>query len=340
MSLERLSLELVHSGRVFMLGESTDSKGRKLPLLALSFGAQDPAAPTLVLTGGVHGLERIGSQVVLAFLNSFGESLLWDKLLQEALRRIRIVFFPIVNPWGVFHKTRANPNGVDLMRNAPVESEETTFLVGGHRYSPKLWWYRGQDTKMEVESQAVLDLMIAQAFESSRIISVDVHSGFGTRDRIWFPFARSRKPFPHLAEIYAFKEAFERIHPHHFYQIEPQAKNYTTHGDLWDHAYDVYYQSHDPRASTFLPLAVEMGSWMWVKKNPLQLFSTLGPFNPMKPHRLKRILRRHNSFFDFLVRSLVSHEVWVPQIEEQREKLRDRGMAEWYPELWLREQKS
>lgn len=300
----------------------------------MSFGNPDPRAPTLGLVGGVHGLERIGSQVVLALMNSLSETLLWDRLIQNALKDIRIFFVPILNPLGILHRRRANPRGVDLMRNAPVESlEDPTPLVGGHRYSSKLPWYRGApDSEMEVESQALIDFLHAQSFQSSRVITVDVHSGFGSTDRIWFPFARSTQPFPHLAEMYSLKTAFERTHPHHFYKIEPQAKNYTTHGDLWDYAYDLYYQGDRPASDVFLPLAIEMGSWMWVKKNPLQLFSVLGPYNPMKPHRLKRILRRHNTLFDFLIRALVSNEIWVPRLEEQRQKFLQRGLNEWYGE--------
>lgn len=313
------------------MGDSRDAKGRSFPLIAMSFGNQDPTAPTLGLIGGVHGLERIGSQVVLAFMNSFSEMILWDKLLHEALQHIRVFFFPIVNPLGILDRTRANPYGIDLMRNAPVESADATFLVGGHRLSSKLPWFRGHSrTQLEPESDAFINLLKAQVFSSNRAITLDVHSGFGTMDRIWFPFARSTQPFPHLPEVYSLKEAFERSHPHHFYRFEPQAKNYTAHGDLLDYAYDLYYQNPPRPDSVYLPLTVEMGSWMWIKKNPLQLFSTLGPYNPMKPHRLKRILRRHNTLFDFLLRSLVSSDVWVPRLPEQRQKCLDRALAEWY----------
>lgn len=331
-TLERLSLELVRTGRFFHLGQTEDKEGNSLPLIGASFGTEKPEAPVLGLFGGVHGLERIGAQVVLAFMSSFGELILWDSLLQEALKRIRILFFPMVNPLGMYHQTRSNPRGVDLMRNSPVESdEEPNLLLGGHRISPLLPWYRGESsTTLEAEAAAVIEFCRAEMFHSRRVISLDFHSGFGAVDRIWFPFARSRKPFPHLPELHAFKEAFERTHPNHFYKIEPQAKNYTTHGDLWDYAYDLFYALEHNQDSVFLPLAVEMGSWLWVKKNPMQLFYTLGPFNPMKPHRLRRILRRHNTFLDFAIRSLVSPDVWVPSQPGQRDKHLARALQLWY----------
>ncbi|MBI5863173.1 MAG: aminopeptidase P N-terminal domain-containing protein [Planctomycetes bacterium] len=35
---------------------------------------------------------------------------------------------------------------------------------------------------------------------------LDCHSGFGLNDRIWFPYAHSRAPMPHLAEMHALME--------------------------------------------------------------------------------------------------------------------------------------
>lgn len=330
--MDRLAHELFRSGQTYHLGNSQNSQGQQLPILGFSFGNQDPKAPVLGLVGGVHGLERIGAQVVLALMHSLSELILWDRLLQEALNRIRIFFVPMLNPLGIYHRTRANPQGVDLMRNAPLDSlENPTYMVGGHRLSPRLPWYRGaENSPMQAESQALFDFCKAQFFESERVITMDFHSGFGTVDRIWFPFAKSTKPFPHLSEMHSFKEAFERTHPHHFYKIEPQAKNYTTHGDLWDYFYEEFYRQQQKEKSIYLPLAVEMGSWAWVRKNPSQFFSLLGPYNPMKPHRVKRILRRHNTLFDFMIRSLVSSEVWSPTNPEQREKHRLRAMECWY----------
>jgi hypothetical protein len=330
LALESQARALVQRGRVENLGWTEDHDGGRLPLISFTFGNTDPKAPVLGLYGGVHGLERIGAQVVLSLLGSFSDLLLWDRLLHEALSQIRIVFFPMVNPLGILHRTRSNPNGVDLMCNAPVESDENpTWLVGGQRFSPKISWYRGNPDRLEPESQALVDLTRRETFGSSRVVTLDFHSGFGTVDQIWFPYAKSRKPFPHLPELHALKEAFERTHPHHFYKIEPQAKNYTTHGDLWDYLYD-HYREKNP-GGVFLPLAVEMGSWMWVKKNPVQLFTALGRYNPMVPHRHKRILRRHNTLFDFLIRTLVSNS-WVPILNEQREKHRARALQLWYEE--------
>ena len=86
--------------------------------------------------------------------------------------------------------------------------------------------------------------------------------------------------------------------------MEPQAQAYTIRGDLWDHLYDSYGEAHGD--GVFVPLTLEMGSWLWVRKNPVQALSALGPFNPVVPHRLRRTLRRHLLLFDFLYRAVAS----------------------------------
>lgn len=323
---EKILADVEKLGQVHILGYS-ETKAYSLPLVGIEFGCKDPSAPVLGLFGGIHGLERIGSQVALSLLKSFTEMLLWDETLKSSLKKIRILFFPIINPIGMLEKTRSNPNGVDLMRNSPVKAEENpTFLVGGQNLTPHLPWFQGSG-KLEVESQAVIDFCKAQFFNSKAVITVDFHSGFGIQDRLWFPYAKTSRPFPHIAEMYALAKTLERTHPHHIYKVEPQALNYTTHGDLWDYIYDEYRKENN---HTYLALALEMGSWLWVRKNPLQLISSLGAFNPVKPHRHKRILRRHMTLFDFLIRSTVSHSTWSDLSVEQKNKFRQRALEQWY----------
>ena len=327
---ENLLHRLKDRCEITVLG-TTKYKNYQYPIYAFTFGNSSPEAPVLGLVGGVHGLERIGSQVVLSLMQTVSELLEWDETIHQFLKQIRIFFVPMVNPIGIRRQTRANPRGVDLMRNAPVDSTEpTTFLVGGHRISPKLWWYRGEPGAMEVESQALVDFVCNQLKSSLRAITVDFHSGFGIRDRIWFPYAKSTHPFPAASEVYGLKKLLDRTFPYNIYQIEPQSKNYTTHGDLWDYSYDRIMSQRDS-GFVYLPLALEMGSWMWVKKNPLQLFKSLGPFHPMLPHRQKRILRRHQTLFDFLIRAVVSGKHWAQGNSPEKLELAQQALQDWYP---------
>lgn len=301
------------------------------PLLTFTLGSRDPQAPVLAIFGGVHGLERIGSQVVLAYMQGLAERMSWDETLHWQLKHCRVCLMPLVNPVGMYLRTRSNGNGVDLMRNSPTVAERgaATFLVGGQRYSRLIPWYMGDAARMEVESQALVDYVQRETSQSKAAILLDVHSGFGVRDQLWFPYAKTQVPFASLAEVFKLKSTLDRIFPNHVYLFEPQAKNYTTHGDLWDYLYDEHYKRGGNRA--FIPITLEMGSWMWVKKNPLQLFSYLGAFNPVKPHRRRRILRRHLTLFDYLIRLSVSPAVWSTFEEIERKPLEAQARELWYP---------
>lgn len=299
-----------------------------LPIYAISLGNPSLDVPAIGFFGGVHGLERIGTEVVMAYLRSVVHRLQWDQLFRQQLESVRLVFVPIVNPGGMWQGTRANPGGVDLMRNAPVEAaDRVPFLVGGQRISSGLPWYRGRaGAALEPESQALCDIVSAELLARQFSVAIDCHSGFGARDRIWFPYAHSAEPIAHLAEMHALKDIFFQTYSHHQYVFEPQSLQYLAHGDLWDY---LYLQSLRDEQRVFLPLTLEMGSWLWIKKNPRQLFSRLGIFNPLIEHRQQRVLRRHISLLDFLARAAASHELWLPR-QAARATHQQQAREEWY----------
>lgn len=309
--------------------------GRSFSIESVELGSQDPKAPVFGLVGGAHGLERIGAEVVIAFLTSIAERLSWDRTLQHKLEHIRIASIPILNPVGMYLNRRSNGNGVDLMRNAPTESHaQAAFLLGGHRISPILPWYRGAEGTTEAEAAALIEFVRKSSFHSSCALWIDAHSGYGLADRLWFPYARSYAPFPNLPEVHALKALYDRVYPHHVYKIEPQANAYLTSGDPWDYLYDEFFGNHaDEKLSAdriFLPLCLEMGSWNWIRKNPLQALSASGPFNPVKSHRKKRTLRRHMHFLEFMLRAVFSNQVWVHLSVSDRERHRREAMELWF----------
>lgn len=304
------------------------TEGRRFPVIAVTVGNPAPDLPGVAFVGGVHGLERIGAEVVLAYLRGLAERLAWDQSLNRQLESLRLVFVPVLNPGGLWRGTRANPNGVDLMRNSPVEARDRVpFLIGGQRISAGLPWYRGPRAgAMEDEAMALCQLIEDELLHRPFSLVLDCHSGFGLRDRIWFPYAHSPLPIDHLAEMHALATIFERSHFHHNYLIEPQSRHYLAHGDLWDH---LYRRAIDLGAGPFLPLTLEMGSWVWVKKNPRQLFDRRGIFNPLVEHRQQRVLRRHLPWFDFLTRAAESHARWRPDAEA-RQHHRESALDRWY----------
>jgi len=303
-----------------------------LPLHAIKFSdhtnssnlEQNSQKPAVFFVGGVHGLERIGAQLVLSFLDHFIQRSTWDVSMQTLAKRVDIWFIPIVNPFGLKYHMRSNANHVDLMRNAPVESNNASFLVGGHRISKRLPWHRGESGVMEAENIALTKLILEESSYRNCNIVLDCHSGFGLKDRLWFPLASSNKPIRHLAEFQKVKNLLDRSYPNNDYQFEPQSLHYLTHGDIWDYA----YLEACKKQQLLLPLTLEMGSWRWVKKNPLQI-SRFGMFNPIKSHRLQRVMRRHIALMDFLIRLADSYSRWQPE-EQERDELQKQAIAQWY----------
>jgi Zinc carboxypeptidase len=289
--------------------------GQCFPVQVFTLGTSDPQAPVVGFFGGVHGLERIGAEVVMAYLTSLVHRLRWDRLLHQQLESLRMVFMPLVNPGGLWLGTRANPQGIDLMRNAPVDATEPVpWLIGGQRISPTLPWYRGPAGQaMAPEAQALVQVVQQELLARPFSLALDCHSGFGSLDRIWFPYAHTRRPLEHLAQVHALHRVFAQTHAHHRYVFEPQSLQYLAHGDLWDH---LYLQSLHHADRLFLPLTLEMGSWLWVRKNPRQLFSRYGIFNPLIAHRRQRVLRRHVALLDFMARAACSHMNWLPSAQQ------------------------
>ena len=298
-----------------------------LPVYALTLGNSAEDMPCITYVAGIHGLERIGTQVITAFLEGLLERLKWDRVLADILQHVRINVIPIVNPVGMLRNTRANGQGVDLMRNAPVESvEKTILLAGGHRISSLLPWYRGKAGEaMQPEAQALCDFVEREVLSAPFSLVLDCHSGFGFRNQIWFPYARSRiEPIKHLKEVCNLRNLFIQTYPHQDYLFEPQSQHYLVHGDLWDFLYLRSLKSNN----IFLPLTLEMGSWRWIRKNPLQLRQLQGLYHPIKPHRLNRVLRSHLILMEFLLHATLSYQDWINNREAA--ELEQQALMLWY----------
>ncbi len=280
------------------------------PIHAFRFGTTNITAPALLVVGGVHGLERIGTDVAIAFLTALVARLDWDQVLHDALARCRVIVLPLLNPVGMARRQRANGNGVDLMRNAPAHAFGGTPLLGGQRLSRHLPWFMGPaNAPMETEAAALVSLVETEVIPAPFSIALDLHSGYGFVDRLWYPYARTREAPPDLPALRALGRLLDETLPNHVYRLEQTAQAYTIRGDLWDHLYDIKLAGG---GGSMLALTLEMGSWAWVRKNPLQGLSSLGRFNPTVPHRHRRTLRRHLPLLDFLLHATASHRAWLP----------------------------
>jgi hypothetical protein len=79
-------------------------------------------------------------------------------------------------------------------------------------------------------------------------------------------------------------------------------------------------------------MTLEMGSWLWVRKNLRQVVHRDGLFNPAGGHRHHRVLRRHQPWFDFLLHAAASHAEWLP-FAERRTAHASAAHARWYPAI-------
>jgi hypothetical protein len=179
---------------------------------------------------------------------------------------------------------------------------------------------------MEAENRALCEVVQTELLNRPFSLALDCHSGFGVTDRLWFPYAHTRAPIAHLAEMHALKSIFYQSNSHHRYIFEPQSTQYLAHGDVWDH---LYQQACTEAGRIFLPLTLEMGSWLWVKKNPRQLFSRHGIFNPLIEHRQQRVLRQHQMLLDFLARAASGHTRWLPSVQA-RANQHAQALQDWY----------
>jgi hypothetical protein len=308
--LEKLNRFLEHAPG-FCKSERLGSvpvRGHSLPIYSLSIGPDDPTLPTFGLFGGVHGLEKIGSHIIINYFKYLSKQLVWDKSLQDLFKISRLVSIPIVNPGGMYLSRRSNPNGVDLMRNAPIDGETSKWnLLSGHRLSPSLPWYRGRaENGMELENVILVDFVKKEMFSAGFSMALDIHSGFGMKDRLWYPYSKTKTPFPLKNTVEKIETRYHDSLPYSRYHIEPQSSSYLIHGDVWDYLFDCHRQEGQ-KDSVFIPWCLELGSWIWVKKNPLQAFDAKGYFNPILPHRYDRVMRRHRDLLDLFHKITVFH---------------------------------
>ena len=86
---------------------------------------------------------------------------------------------------------------------------------------------------IEIENETIIDYVKKYLFPRPFNLILDCHSGFGLHDRIWFPYAKSKKyPIPDIGKLFYLRKMFFLSHPHHNYIFEPQSQHYLCHGDL------------------------------------------------------------------------------------------------------------
>lgn len=311
--------------------EHVEYGGELFPIHCLELGCSKRSAPTLTFVAGVHGDDRAGTQLIVAYIEALESSLDWDEVMSHLLETVRLVFIPLINPVGMALGQRANGHGVTLTRNAPVQAEGPDRwyrLERGQQLSAWLPWFRGSaDSAMEAELHALCAHVRRDLFSSRLAVTVEVRARRAGPDRICFPYARSKYLFPGAPEVMALKQMMRQSWVNHPYRLEPQSHLGTYHGDLWDYLYD----DHLYRApkQTFLPFVFEpklprASTW----RSLPALAGRFGATQPVATH-----LRRHQPCFDFFLRAVYSHHTWLPRAERERAALLRQAQLRWHPPL-------
>ncbi|KAB2931615.1 MAG: carboxypeptidase [Leptonema illini] len=314
---EKRMLDVVKKGkglvRLKQIGFSRKTKeGFRFPIHALEIGTpsalrKHPAG----LVAGVHGLEIIGIQILLDFI----ESIVNEDFVPDIRKgKIGLHCIPVINPGGVALKRRSNPGGVDLMRNSGVEAVDPLPFFGGHRISRNLPYFRGQG--LEPESRALTRWVLESFFEvkNSLIPVVDLHSGFGSVDHVWWPYAGTHDP---CIDTPLFQKLADRLRVysgHDRFRYGPQSESYTTHGDLWDRLYNQYQVRPEASKlkSRFLPLTLEVGTWTELREKPSRMLDPKNIFNPPPQTKSETVIRYRRFLRDtiLLAREKPGDRIW------------------------------
>lgn len=308
---ERRILEIVKLGgknaqlHQFGFSSKTD-EGFRFPIHAIEIGTKKALRKNPVgIVAGVHGLETIGIRVILDFLEFVLNKKNSGYFPDLEKGNVGLVVLPIVNPGGVAKKSRSNPAGVDLMRNSGVEAEAAPLLFGGQRFSSKFPYYRGKS--LEPESRALFRYVHQYFYSSENSIMpvLDLHSGFGTIDHVWWPYAGTKRPCVDTPLYQKIANYMQTRLGHTRFNFGPQSESYTTHGDLWDKFYDHFQDkiiAKNPNSeSRFLPLTLEIGTWSDIKENPSKLFRKRGIFNPAPENKKETITGYRDFLRDFVL---------------------------------------
>ena len=153
------------------------------------------------------------------------------------MTRARVVFIPAPNPGGLAKRSRYNSRGVDLARNAPVDSPgPTPWLFGGHRLAPWLPGFRGKSGEpMQAEAHALVEFVLAQSSLRRRLVAVECESRAGRGDLLWFPHRHSSEPMPWLPLMMRLKNLLDAEMPAQAPSMAPRWLEGLAHGAMWDH---------------------------------------------------------------------------------------------------------
>lgn len=196
-------------GELVVYGESRERR----PLRAVRIPSPAAAAPRVLCSANIHGVEFIAGRVAIGLLHRLTDP---DPALLALHRRAELWVIPSLNPDGYARtcaaagrgrlaELRANAAGVDLNRNFPRPGgAPPSRLPGAGSDRPGDATYRGPHPLSEPETAALDALFTARGFHAS----ANLHSFMGTAIPARVTDRRAYATYKHLCR------AFARAQPH------------------------------------------------------------------------------------------------------------------------------
>jgi hypothetical protein len=104
-----------------MIGEVVYGEYRA-PVWAVSFSPLEEPKYRVLLTGGVHGDEPVGVEIMVQMVETLAEN-------PQKYENIHFDIIPIVNPWGWSHDIRFDRDGKDVNRDFASFTSQEAMLV-------------------------------------------------------------------------------------------------------------------------------------------------------------------------------------------------------------------
>ena len=126
--LNQLSRHCASVMRLYTIGMSTQRRAIRVVELSDNPGRHEPGEPEFKYVAGVHGNERVGTEMLLLLVRYLCMNYGNDDMVTKIVNKTRIHILPMLNPDGVQQANEgdctskhglANANGVDLDQNFP-----------------------------------------------------------------------------------------------------------------------------------------------------------------------------------------------------------------------------
>ena len=121
--LDEISAAYPHITTLEHVGYS--ESGRDIMALIISGNpSQLTGKPAIRLTGGIHGNEVMGIELLIRFIEYLTSNYQSDTIVQNIVDNKYICIIPVLNPDGLVRKRRYNDNNIDLNRNFDAAGDD------------------------------------------------------------------------------------------------------------------------------------------------------------------------------------------------------------------------